>query len=142
MVYDGLKQPIGCPKEYEKNLRDKSSFDEFDGKIDLKIPIETPIEKEKPKQIDSSISEINIVEKIEEPETIQPQEKEAISKNEKVEKAEPEKLSQNVGNDKKRVAVEYEYTPIKSLNTFLYDWKIKARVTKKPNKKMWRNQKG
>ena len=23
------------------------------------------------------------------------------------------------------------YTPIKSLNTFLFDWKIKARVTKK-----------
>ena len=28
------------------------------------------------------------------------------------------------------------YTPIKSLNTFLFDWKIKARVTKKHNKKM------
>jgi len=34
------------------------------------------------------------------------------------------------------------YTPIKSLNTFLFDWKIKARVTKKHIKKAWRNQKG
>jgi hypothetical protein len=29
------------------------------------------------------------------------------------------------------------YTPIKSLNTFLFDWTIKARVTKKHAKKAW-----
>ena len=34
------------------------------------------------------------------------------------------------------------YTPIKSLNTFLFDWKIKARVTKKHNKKTWKNNRG
>lgn len=34
------------------------------------------------------------------------------------------------------------YTPIKSLNTFLFDWKIKARVTKKHNKKTWKNTRG
>jgi len=34
------------------------------------------------------------------------------------------------------------YTPIKSLNTFLFDWKIKARVTKKHQKKSWKNQRG
>jgi hypothetical protein len=34
------------------------------------------------------------------------------------------------------------YTPIKSLNTFLFDWKIKARVTKKHTKKAWKNQRG
>jgi len=31
------------------------------------------------------------------------------------------------------------YTPIKALNTFLFDWKIKARVTKKHAKKSWKN---
>jgi replication factor A1 len=35
-----------------------------------------------------------------------------------------------------------QYTPIKSLNTFLFDWKIKARVTKKHAKKTWKNAKG
>lgn len=34
------------------------------------------------------------------------------------------------------------YTPIKSLNTFLFDWKIKGRVTKKQAKKSWKNAKG
>ena len=34
------------------------------------------------------------------------------------------------------------FTPIKSLNTFLFDWKIKARVTKKHNKKTWKNSRG
>ncbi len=35
-----------------------------------------------------------------------------------------------------------EYTPIKSLNTFLYEWKIKARVQKKGDLKHWNNSKG
>jgi len=39
-------------------------------------------------------------------------------------------------------AFEGSYTPIKSLNTFLFDWKIKARVTKKHNKKTWKNNRG
>ena len=38
--------------------------------------------------------------------------------------------------------VSESYTPIKSLNTFLFDWKIKARVTKKHNKKTWKNNRG
>ena len=33
------------------------------------------------------------------------------------------------------------YTPIKSLNSFNFDWKIKARVTKKHPKKPWKNAK-
>ena len=34
-----------------------------------------------------------------------------------------------------------QYTPIKSLNTFLFDWTIKARITKKHPKKDWKNAK-
>lgn len=37
---------------------------------------------------------------------------------------------------------QYEYTPIKSLNTFLFDWKIKARVTKKHPMKTYKNERG
>lgn len=36
-------------------------------------------------------------------------------------------------------SAESIYTPIKALNTFLFDWKIKARVTKKHAKKSWKN---
>lgn len=36
---------------------------------------------------------------------------------------------------------DIQYTPIKSLNTFLFDWKIKARVTKKFDLKTWKNAK-
>ncbi|CDW72882.1 replication protein a 70 kda dna-binding [Stylonychia lemnae] len=31
------------------------------------------------------------------------------------------------------------YTPIKALSSFNYDWRIKARVTKKQDKKIWKN---
>lgn len=36
---------------------------------------------------------------------------------------------------------EDHFTPIKSLNTFNFDWKIKARVTKKHTKRPWKNAK-
>jgi len=36
---------------------------------------------------------------------------------------------------------ETHYTPIKTLNTFTFDWKIKARVTKKHQKRPWKNAK-
>ena len=39
------------------------------------------------------------------------------------------------------IGTEPEYTPIKTLNTFLFDWKIKARITKKHPIKEWRNAK-
>jgi replication factor A1 len=35
---------------------------------------------------------------------------------------------------------EEPYTPIKALSTFNYDWRIKARVTKKGERRSWKNQ--
>lgn len=40
--------------------------------------------------------------------------------------------------EKKDDMQEY-YTPIKALSTFIYDWRIKARVTKKGPQKTWKN---
>jgi len=31
------------------------------------------------------------------------------------------------------------YTPIKALSTFNYDWRIKARLIKKHDRKQWKN---
>ena len=31
------------------------------------------------------------------------------------------------------------YTPIKALSTFIYDWRIKARLVKKGPRKEWKN---
>ena len=39
------------------------------------------------------------------------------------------------------VSEEQHYTPIKSLNTFNFDWKVKARITKKHVKRPWKNAK-
>ena len=36
--------------------------------------------------------------------------------------------------------VEEPYTPIKALSTFNYDWRIKARITKKGERRTWKNQ--
>ena len=34
------------------------------------------------------------------------------------------------------------YTPIRVLNQFSMDWRIRARITKKGDQKQWKNQKG
>jgi ssDNA-binding replication factor A large subunit len=47
-----------------------------------------------------------------------------------------QKISQVLGN-----VSDVYYTPIKTLNTFNFDWKIKARVTKKHPKRPWKNAK-
>ena len=47
-----------------------------------------------------------------------------------------QKISQVLGN-----ISEVFYTPIKALNTFTFDWKIKGRVTKKHLKRTWKNAK-
>lgn len=31
------------------------------------------------------------------------------------------------------------YTPIKALSTFIYDWRIKARLVRKGPRKSWKN---
>lgn len=46
------------------------------------------------------------------------------------------RASQILGNTS-----DFQYTPIKSLNSFLVDWKVKARVTKKFELKTWKNAK-
>ena len=39
----------------------------------------------------------------------------------------------------KKLPKEEFYTPIKALSTFIYDWRIKARLTKKGQRKQYKN---
>ena len=39
-------------------------------------------------------------------------------------------------------SIQDVYTPIRVLNQFSTDWRIRARVTKKGEQKQWKNQKG
>ena len=45
-------------------------------------------------------------------------------------------------SSQQRLVTHDDYTPLKSLNTFFFDWKIKVRLTKKCEKKNWKNAKG
>jgi len=45
-------------------------------------------------------------------------------------------------NEKRLSSINEMYTPIRMLNTYSKDWKIKARVTHKGAPKEWRNQRG
>lgn len=39
-------------------------------------------------------------------------------------------------------ALEDQYMPLKALNTFSSDWKIKARIVKKHDLRRWKNERG
>lgn len=56
---------------------------------------------------------------------------------------EESKVTRASGIIQNRMAADNDlYTPVKALNTFNPDWKIKVRVTKKGDVKHWRNARG
>ena len=135
LVYTGLTDQIGKPREYEKNLEEPFWFDKD---IDLAIPLaETNEHRQRAKF---------------EAQNATPPNKEMAAYANSDQRTAPDDRSakQSSENSNKNSAASkgeiFEtretYTPIKSLNTFLFDWKIKARVTKKHSKKKWKNARG
>ena len=58
----------------------------------------------------------------------------------KGEDIEMEQQDQSTGSRIRDKFEEEAYTPIKALSTFNYDWRIKARITKKGERRSWKNQ--
>ena len=56
-------------------------------------------------------------------------------------KESPEEIKQGI-SEVLDGANEEHYTPIRALNTYTFEWKIKARVTKKQQVKTWKNANG
>ena len=54
--------------------------------------------------------------------------------------ADQEDAVTDTGDKIKDQFIEEPYTPIKALSTFNYDWRIKARCTKKCEVRRWKNQ--
>lgn len=114
---------IGAPRNLEQNLEDP---DYFERAIDISIPHDETKEIIKAKPV--------IVVAPPTPAVVVP-----VKVEERKDPPNPEikqKITQVLGN-----VGEVYYTPIKALNTFNFDWKIKARVTKKHAKRPWKNAK-
>lgn len=135
VIYTGLTSNIGKPRDLEKNTEDPTYFNNQG--IDLSIPLSET--KEYPKHIELEevkATEVKHVERtsiasavtnISAPNSAQ-KPAEPLVKEETLEEKR-EVMRQRVNDMIK--PHDIQYTPIKSLNTFLFDWKIKARVTKK-----------
>ena len=116
---EGLSGQIGAPRELEKNLEDPSYFERA---VDLSLPAvqkespvkTTPAKEAEPRASTAPTEPATEVAAIKEPEI----------------KARAQAM---LG--------EVHYTPIKALNTFTQEWKVKARLTKKHALKSWKNAK-
>ena len=116
-MFTGLKKTIGTPLEIDKNFTDPTGFER---PLDLTIPQKETNElapKEEVKAFEDSATEVS-------------------AKSSAVKEAVRQCISEVLGD----VNAEH-YTPIKMLTTFNFDWRIKARVTKKHALKNWKNDK-
>ena len=129
LVFSGLTKAIGAPRDLEKNLEEQAYFEKG---LDLAIPhseteqlavkkvVEVVAQSARP----SNVTAVN-------------EESQVQSSAENTEMR--QRISEVLGDVNNQ---DTQYTPIKSLNTFNFDWKIKARITKKHQKKPWKNAKG
>ncbi|CDW83120.1 replication protein a 70 kda dna-binding subunit [Stylonychia lemnae] len=151
IIYTGLKRVIGTPTEYTKSYQENSKG----SGIDIKIPInETDQKFNDDLNTGNSVrnSNINIQENfnrmgIQSPIGNHRQDNSSTNNQRMMPQSvigqtrfSNEEQPENQG---KRMSSMMEmYTPVRCLNNFSTDWKIRARVTKKGDKKVWRNNKG
>lgn len=126
VVFTGLTKLIGEPRDLETNLANAQYFEKD---IDLSIPLEqtkelkpAPVVKaapaeEKPRASLAATEASTVVE-------------------DKAGEAMQSKIREVIGDKD-----ELHYMPIRALNTFSTEWRIKARLTKKHQKKQWKNAK-
>jgi ssDNA-binding replication factor A large subunit len=133
IVNSSVTKAIGNPADLEKNLENPSVFDKA---VDLSIPQEA-IKKLAPAPTKSE--DIHMEEANTEVSRVPPA---AVAKKSQLypTSENPERIQDRIKQvigDKDEV----HYMPIKALNTFSTEWKIKARITKKHQKKAWKNAK-
>ena len=114
-LYRGVKDKIGSPKDYSINLK-KNKFTE--DTTDISIPEYVLLDVSKPK--DNKISNND--------EDAQTEAGFDINHSSKL--------------ASKSIEEKQDFTPIKALNSFVPDWKLKAKVARKGEKKSWSNARG
>lgn len=113
--YKDVAQRIGAPKDFENNKKE----DVFNKPCSVNISI--------PKDVLAKHGLNNQGEPMQ-------------VKTLKGEDIEMEQQDQSTGSRIRDKFEEEAYTPIKALSTFNYDWRIKARITKKGERRSWKNQ--
>jgi len=119
LVREGLSGQIGAPRELEKNLEDPSYFERA---VDLSLP---SVQKESPVKTTPAK---------------EPEARASTAPTEPATEMTPVKEPEIKARAQAMLG-EVHYTPIKALNTFTQEWKVKARLTKKHALKSWKNVK-
>lgn len=117
VIYNGLKTKIGQPKDYSENNKVKGFWSKD-------CPTEmTQIPKEIIRRYD-----LEDESRVEDPDV-------SMSQNTDVGEKEGDNSNERHGAP----GDDSMYTPIKALSTFNYDWRLKARLVKKGERRSWKN---
>ena len=115
-MYHEVQHRIGAPKDYEINKKEGFKGDTSD--IDIRIPKDV-LAKHGLREDGSQL---------------------ICGEGEDIEMSNTqEDANMMPGSKIQEQFVEEPYTPIKALSTFNYDWRIKARITKKGEVRRWKN---
>ncbi|TNV82843.1 hypothetical protein FGO68_gene14201 [Halteria grandinella] len=126
VIYNDMKLKIGTPRDYDTNVKEEFSI------IDTQNLTAAEIPKDILRKHFSAVSES--------------EREDSLGAGESPKKG-GSNTSQNTADCeqdkkvKKPIVESMTYTPIKALSTFNYDWRIKARVVKKHEKRTWKNMK-
>lgn len=124
LVFSGLTKAIGAPRDVEKNLEDPSYFQR---EHNLAIP-HADTDQLKPKEIPQPVR-LSVASTVHAEDSVVENPDKGASEVKK-------RISEVLGDVH---SVDTQFTPIRSLNTFTNDWRIKARITKKHPRKEWKN---
>eukprot|EP00347_Sterkiella_histriomuscorum_P003463 403364199 len=147
LVYKDLKQKIGQPRDLDLNI--KEGYIVNINTVDLSIPQEiiSKLFPQSPEKDDVSMSQTTedcgSGQNSQHIAYGQHQSSNQNQKNNGITNQNDQYMPNNYGNNNNSEQQQFSiYTPIKALSTFNYDWRIKARVVKKHEKKLWKNSKG
>lgn len=144
IIFTGLTKAIGQPRDLDVNVAAPEYFTrDFDIQIPQAETKELKQETKQPTPVKPVVVQVKEEVMAEEPATevteqpvIKPKEEAKVPAKTPATEQIKDRITEVLGD-----ISEVHYTPIKSLNTFNFDWKIKARITKKHPKKAWKNAK-
>ena len=131
--FTGLKRVIGSPKNYDDNLNEPGAFTR---KVDLRIP-KNETDQGRDKMKSDSFDELSNLE-----DALATDPTNHLQKSMQKLEVSKQKRAKEYSRGPEAPSLDEDYVPVNCLNTYVQDWAIKVKVTKKYDLREWNNARG